>query len=357
MSTPGYYDGTTPNKTRQQQALNSALVDDQNTVDPHVVNPGDKPYAEVFGTATGEPYGWPDDSDPSSPGYENPGYWDLANASPGYQPHRNAVTPTGEVAPPPPTEGPPPPGPGPSPSGLPNQIPQTPAEWMAWINQYKSLYNPSQLPNEQLQTYDPMQLMGPDAQNAQKLQFGLLERVLQNPDAYSEQNVRQMQEAQKEQALASQQSEMQKLTDRYAARGRFGSGQLDAAQRRMGDNTTGQILQSGRDIALQAANANWNSRLGALNSANDVIGASVGNQQAQAGEELKGVNSQNNRVQYSLQRALAQEGLNKDQSTLALQAALSTSGLSLDQYKAILAAMTQLGTFNAGQANLNSFNL
>lgn len=242
----------------------------------------------------------------------------------------------------PPGGGPPPTAP-PGGSQLPPKAPQTPAEWLAAIGQFKSLYQPGQLPG----AYAPSQLMSSDAQNAQQMQFGLLQQVLSHPDAYSEQNIRQMQEAQKEQALASQQSEMQKMTDRYAGLGRTGSGQLDMNQRRLSDNTTGQLLQSNRDIGLQAANANFNSRLSTLGSANDLISSSVGNQQAQAGENYKG-------QQSALTRALAQEGLNKDQSTLALQAALASGGLSLDQYKAILAAYTTLGVSNSNAVNNNS---
>lgn len=214
--------------------------------------------------------------------------------------------------------------------------------WKDFINSFasQSHFTTPQLPGTQLPTYTPQQLLSQDALGAESQQFALLQRILQQPDQYTEQNVRQMQEAQKEQALASQQGAMTKLQDRYAGMGRSGSGQLDANARRMQDSTTSQILQGNRDVDLQANTANWNSRLSALQSANSVLNESAGRRQMQANQEYLGYNSEKDRVAFALQEALGQAGLSNqtDAKTLqaqqlALQTALGAGGLSMDQYK------------------------
>lgn len=295
MTTPNYY-GSDPTQTpdRKKQAVQSALISDQNMVEPERGG-----YGPMMKIPTEEPP------------VEQPGSGKSTRIEAGpteHQPGPGAtppVTPSGTPSPP-----------GQTLPAAPT--PQNPTDWLSVINKYKTLYTPTPLT--------------PEFQQNSQLQMALLQKVLNAPDAFTEENVRQMQEAQKEYTLATQQSEQQKLLDRYAGQGRYGSGRQNADLRRMADTSTGQILQSNRDIGLQAADKNFNSRISALSTGNDVLGS-------------------------ALKTALSQEGLQQDQVKLALQAALGTSGMTLDQWKAMLAAFTQLGIFNTSQTNQNSSNL
>lgn len=253
--------------------------------------------------------------------------------------------------------------PGPTPGPTPNApLPTNAIDWQTFINSFMNnkgaVYTPGQLPKTPLPTYTPQNLMSPDAMSSEASQFALLQKVLANPDAYSEENVRQMQEAEKEQALALQKGNMQHLTDRMAAQGRVGSGYQGAQERRMNDDTMASILSSNRDVSLNAANANFASRLNALQSASGVIGNSVGLRGQQADEVYKGYQSQNEGTRYALQTALAQEGLNQAGASsqlgneqLALQAALGAGGLSLQQYQSQLG--NNLGWYNSLSGNNN----
>lgn len=241
-------------------------------------------------------------------------------------------------------------------------VPNNATDWQSWIQQFMQStpggYKAGTLPTTPLPEYTPQNLMSPDMMNSEAMQFGLLQKVLQNPDAYSEENVRQMQESSKEQALAVQKGNIDKLNQRMAAQGRFGSGYGQAQQRRYEDSTLSNILQGNRDVALNAANLNFNSRLNALGSANSTIDSALGRREAQAGEAFKGFSSRSDQTKYALQNALAQESLKQAEagsgiqnSQLALQAALGAGGLSLDQYKAILG--NDLGWYNSMSSNNN----
>lgn len=360
-------------KQRQLQAAQAGQVAGQNTVeptqpgtpaitggpwDPNTATPG--LTAPVYNGGAGgydqymqqlQQY-----ADAGGLGKPYPGLPSLAgdtttNQSPPVNTNGGIPPPTsgaGQIAPPQGLNGP---------SGQP--LPTNATDWQSFINAFGQgmpSYTPGQLPSGQLYSQDAL--------NAQSAQFGLLQKVLNNPDTLSEENVRQMQESQKEQALGSQKSQMQQLTDRYAAMGRSGSGQLDAANRRISDNTLSQILGSNRDIAVSAAQTNQASRNQALNTANSVLGQSEDPQK------------------FALEQALAGEGL-KQQSTadalqgksLALQGALGSGGLSLQQYQGQLAnnlnwyqaisgnnnflqdLIARIGMNNAGAVNTTNNNL
>jgi hypothetical protein len=388
-------DGLTPAQRRARQvAQQSNQIDAQNTVDPsyygaetgpNPVSPDPTPtYSPITNFRLGA-------DDPETPQPYDPTQWSYGNdnvmtqvqpdpppAPPPTPTVTPPTTPTGDI--PPPNVTPPPPNASVT-GGDP--VPQTQQDWQADISGFnQNQFQPAQLPTTDLPIYQPQQLMTPDALNAEQLQFGLLQKVLNAPDEYTEENVRQMQEAQKEQALSAQHGAMQKLTDRYAAMGRYGSGQLDANSRRMQDDTTSQILSGNRDINLQAANANWNSRMSALQNANSVLNESLGRRQAQANQEYLGYNSQADQTKFALERALGQAGLgnqansqNLQSQQLALQSALGTGGLSLDKYKTDLSnnlnwyqslssndnflkqLLANLGMFNASQTNSTFNNL
>lgn len=290
MATPSYYgDQTQPD--RKKQAVQSALVSDQNMVaPPKPAGPlGPRDSNGDVGTQSGTKISLPTQPEPPRP---------LTPVDPGGQPS----APGGPQL-------------GPAP------VVQNPTDWLSVINQFKGMYQPQALPS-----------IPSEAQ----MQMDLLRKVLGAPDVFNAQQVQQMQEAQKEYLLSTQQADQQKLLDRYAGQGRYGSGQQAADERRLSDSTTGQVLQSNRDIGLQSSKANFQSRLDALSMGNDVIGK---------------------QEDFALKNALSQEGLQQDQIKLALQAALGTSGMTLDQWKAMLAAFTQLGIFNTSQTNQTNAGL
>lgn len=371
MNKDSYYGDEDLAAKRRQQAVQSALVGDQNESTP-------APQQQAA-------------SDPNSPeslqainlslgfGDFNPQTGLNADGStvvgPNGDPsHHTPVPPTPPKPPVPPVSPTTPnggiPAPQPTATAAGQQVSPVPGseEWRNWVNSFLSQaphFGAMQLPTTPLPTYQPQQLLTPEAMDAEKLQFALLQRVLQAPDQYSEQNIRQMQEAQKEQALASQQGALQKLQDRYAGMGRTGSGRLDANARRMQDDTTSQILQGNRDIDLQASTANVNSRSSALQNANNVLGEAVSRRQSQANQDYLGYNSEKDKVNFALQQALGQSGVNTQANAqnlqsqgLALQSALGTGGLSLDWYKSLTAndnfmqqLLANLGMFNANQTN------
>lgn len=319
----GYYGAETEEqrlaRIRQQQAVNAALVDQQNTVDPSsppnyqatppLSYPGDESGKDQGGAKTDESTGFP-----VSPGDSNVvtgTYGPVPGAAATASPAASPTTPNGSVPPPSPS------------NGLPPGTPQTASDWTNMIGQFSHLFPTYHAPN----TGDIQSRIGSAVQGGTG--YSLLQRILTNPDQFSEENVRQMQEAQKEQALALQKSNLMKLADRMAAKGRSGSGYQGAQERRLADQTQSNILQGSRDIGLQSAAGNWNSRLQAL-------------QQADSAD------------QAALKRVLSEEDLSQTgvgsqqkQMALALQAALSTQGVNLN-WQQLLA---DLAKFNANQIN------
>lgn len=326
-----YYgsDSTDLTAKRRQQALQSALVGDMNETTPQAPTMGTMDAHETD-PQPADPAGPPDLSTPPGAGpdpYAGPRY----NTTPGWQdplsaPSYNNGNPdqywaqwilanpdyrgqgyNGPSVAPPPVVQPPTNPSGGIPPG--NGLPPGMDAFKTWVQSF-------------MQGAPHYDFATPEAQGAESAQYALLQRILDAPDQYSEQNIRQMQEAQKEQALATQQGAVTKLQDRYAAMGRSGSGRLDANTRRLQDSTTQQVLQGNRDVDLQAKGANFGSRLSALQQASGVLNDASARRTSQADTNLKS-------------------------QALALQAALGAGGLGLD-WQQLLA---QLAMFNTNQTN------
>jgi hypothetical protein len=140
-----------------------------------------------------------------------------------------------------------------------------------------------------------------------------------------------MKEQQKEAALLAQQQQMASMGADFAQRGAVGDGAYGAAMRRLQLGTQGNILDQYRNIDIAAAQQGAQDRLGALGAADAYqtgvmnrgvsgYGAGLQGQQAQAGENYRGFQSQSDAVNFALQRALQQEQLYQAEAASGQQA-------------------------------------
>lgn len=193
-------------------------------------------------------------------------------------------------------------------------------------------YTPGALPTTALPTYDAAHLSqyhAPNLAPADRVSNQLLLNILQNPESMSPLVVAQQKEAQKEQALAMREQALAQFQQDAASRRVSDWGGVGANERRTWDDTISTILQGQRQIDQQAAATNLADRLNALAAGQNAMNAIdsraqsnyqtlLGGQQAQAAENLTANNSQAAAVQYALQRALSQEGLNQVGASSAL---------------------------------------
>lgn len=198
----------------------------------------------------------------------------------------------------------------------------------------EATYRPGQLPTTPLPTYNPYQhtqFQAPNQAGTENAQNELLMRVLGSPESLDPLTISRLQERQKEDALRYEQDLGQQLRQSAASRGVGGGGAAQAGLRRLGQDTSRSILGSNRDIAIEAARTNMADRLNALGAATGVLnarsgrgvseyGATLAGQQAQAGQNLLGQESQVNAINHMLQVALGQEGLNQAGASSALSA-------------------------------------
>lgn len=186
-------------------------------------------------------------------------------------------------------------------------------------------YNPGTLPTGSLPTYNPStfsQFQAPNLSGIESEQENVLMDVLRRP-ALSSEYVQRQQQAQREGAHAAYGQQADEMSRRAAARGVLGGGNLANRILNLGDVRTRAILESDRDIANRAEEANFAGRLQAIGAAEGVLGGRggravdfyntlLGGQRTQADENFRGYGSQADRVRFDLERALAQEGINAD---------------------------------------------
>lgn len=193
----------------------------------------------------------------------------VAEPAPAPRPEQsNQPGPTGAVPPPPTT---PPPGPGPATHPSPTSAP----------GDSKSTYKPGAFtpspfitPNGmvppglpfspdphavQLQNQALEKAMTPAVQPFvnpyQGAQDQLINKFLTEPQ-FDQNYINQQNEQQKEIALAREQMARRQMLQGSANRGTMAGGQVQAGMRRIGDDTSQQLLQSNRDINMHAQEAN-----------------------------------------------------------------------------------------------------
>lgn len=181
------------------------------------------------------------------------------------------------------------------------------------------------LPTTPMPTYAPQnfaQFMGPDMGNIDAQSLSLMQAILANPHTLNDQAIAQMKEAQKEEALLLRNQSQQGLDQAFAARGRIGSGRGDLASRALDENMMNAILSGNRGIDLQRVATNRADELAALQAGDafstgrlnrSVLGynTQLGGQTAQADENYRGFQSQQQAVADAVQRALSQFAINQ----------------------------------------------
>lgn len=207
------------------------------------------------------------------------------------------------------------------------------------------------------------QFQAPDqsAMNAQ--QSNLLNSVMSNPETMGVQQVAQMKEQQKEQALLMAQQNKGQYAQSAVARGVLGSGQADAFRGMTDNNATNQVLTGNRDIDMYAARTNRADQLAALQASSaigqDQLGrATQGYGATLSGQTAKAADTQA-ASQSAMQRWLAGDtsalshaqfghGVDVDNATQQYQQYQSKAEASKDMYARALSA-AQNSQANYGQ--------
>lgn len=204
------------------------------------------------------------------------------------------------------------PGPMIMPNGtVPPGMPYSPNTSRAGFNQTPPTY--------QAQTISQFQT--PDYSKIQGMQDNVLQNVLTNP-MYSQEYTSRLNEQQKELALARGQAASRGAQQNAISRGTAGSGAAMAAQRRIGQGTTQNLLQSQRDISntvesgnrqgyLDALGASQNVLTGRGNQASQFYNSLLSGQQAQAAEYGRQYQSQGDAFDRLLGRDMGLEGLDQ----------------------------------------------
>lgn len=226
---------------------------------------------------------------------------------------------------------------GPAPTFTPYQFDQTP------MNSYQG----DKLSDKQLPAYMAAQIsqyQAPgQAQGINDSMSGLMAKMIANPETMSDQNVAQLKEQQKEQALSMQQQMQAQGGQQAAAQGMYGSGAQMANDQRSRDTTLNSLLSGYRGIDLQKMGQDRTDQLNVMNAgqgftnsltnqAQGNYGATLQGQQAQANQNFQSQQSQADAVKFNLGRETAQAGIN--QAASASQQNARQFGLQAQQAQA-----------------------
>lgn len=187
-----------------------------------------------------------------------------------------------------------------------------------------AVYHPGQLPTTDLPDYEAYkfdQFSNPDLSGIDNPTQALLKQVL-GSTSMSDQNVAQLKEKNKEEALAMQKQLADQIGSSFAGRGLSGGGQEMASRRRLGEDVLSHVLSGNRDVDLRKMTQDRADQAQALGLAGDYMnsamgratqgyGARLAGENAQAGENFRGYGSRADATRFALERALQQEQLNK----------------------------------------------
>lgn len=195
-----------------------------------------------------------------------------------------------------------------------------------WEQQLRSKIGQTpQLPTTELPTYSPMELQQGGALG------DIINQILQNPLSMSAQNVNQLKEINKEQELDIMRQLQDQAGQGAAGRGTYGGGNFQGAQRDIADRATGNITRGNREVDLRKMVQDQEDRFRAAEFGRT-------GRQLQSDENYRGYETQANQVNFALQRALSQAGLDQnsiDQMLRAWQVAtqsqLGRDGMTLDK--------------------------
>ena len=181
---------------------------------------------------------------------------------------------------------------------------------------------------------------GVDQSGVENLQQQQLMNMLQNPSSMSAQNVAQLKEIQKEQALELQKSGMSQNAERAAAQGRLGSGSQALQDSLLQDKANNALLTGYRDIDLKKMTQDRADLLDALDTANTAMNSrsnrstsefaqTLAGQQAREKVGLDAATSAQAAERLGLERTQAQELANLNQAKSAQE--LAALGLDKDE--------------------------
>jgi hypothetical protein len=196
---------------------------------------------------------------------------------------------------------------------------------------------------------DFLQFLSPQYQGIDQAGGGLMQGILDNPDAITPEQTAQL-KAQQQELINGRLKEAQAGQGRaLAMRGLSAAGGAAASgERRAAEAATSQLAGAYRDIDLQAAQANVEARRqaaslgntylsGQMGRAGQQFGLTSGDAQAVAGSANQNWNTDQNlglaRDQFGFQAYMGQRGLDQDQQRIDQQGDQFGQGLNLDFLK------------------------
>ncbi len=178
-------------------------------------------------------------------------------------------------------------------------------------------------------------LMAQGSPELDGLQNEQLKNMLTNP-TYSQDYINKLNERQKELVLQQGQAERTALMQGAARRGVTDSGATHAADRRLGNNLTKDLLTANREVELNTTGANRQSLLDAISASQGVKASNAGIAQGNAGTYSNIIAQQGGLANQSAAQRLATESAQAGQNQAGFSNALAAAnfGLTQDQFNA-----------------------
>jgi hypothetical protein len=172
-----------------------------------------------------------------------------------------------------------------------------------------------------------------------------------------------MKAKQRESAMAMAGQQQQMAAQNAASRGTNLDSQFTNTQNQIGDSMRGDILNSYRDIDINAALQNRQGQLSALGMSNDVLNGQVGRQgqqyqsylsgqSAMQGENQARFDNQFKPADFNMQKQLQQEALNKMGVDSNMDAYKTDLGAFFDWQQNLLGNKTADNQYKLGEAGI-----
>jgi hypothetical protein len=172
----------------------------------------------------------------------------------------------------------------------------------------------------------------------------LISSILASPESLNPNVIAQLKEQGKEGILSANTQLRNELAQNAASRGTYGGGNMQATQRRAADATSFDLTRNNRDIDINAAATNMADRRAAAELGNkytvDQTNRGQGIAEYNRDDRRFAFGTESDKVNFALQRALSQAGLQQGDLDAAIRAwqvgttrDLGQSGLDLDQQR------------------------
>jgi hypothetical protein len=200
------------------------------------------------------------------------------------------------------------------------------------------------LPTTDLPTYQAQPFQDPTDPAMRQQLTSLINSILASPESLNPQVIAQLKERGKEDILSQSAQLRNELAQGAASRGTYGGGNMAANQRRAADATVGDLTRNNREVDINAAATNMADRRAAGELGNkfltDTTNRGQGIAEFNRDDNRFAFGSEVDKVNFALQRALSQAGLQQGDLDAAIRAwqvgtqrDLGTQGLGLDQQK------------------------